>query len=146
MSLRIHFLYVEHHHTFDFDHAEILAQEKPHEKRMFLEDLFIKSSTTYVNRECIEEANVSPIYNHQFEYLDSTNGHRNGWADRNAPTYPAIAIEDAGIHPRRILCALVYAQTVNHNTRNLFLLRVLSICSNFCSNKKKKTNSAIRYQ
>lgn len=61
---------VNKNHTFDFNNVKILATNNNQNKRMFLEELYIKSSKTCINKKSTEAANVSNIYGHLFDYLD----------------------------------------------------------------------------
>lgn len=50
---------VENNHELNFECVEILAHNKNDNKRMMMEDLYIKSSKTSVNKKSVKAANVS---------------------------------------------------------------------------------------
>lgn len=53
---------IENNHSFDFENVRILETERKYNKRMFLEELHIKSCKNCVNIKSIESKNVSGIY------------------------------------------------------------------------------------
>lgn len=62
---------VTNDHIFDFNHVKILERENNYRKRMFLEELHIKSSRNCVNLKSIESKNVSDIYIPLLEKISS---------------------------------------------------------------------------
>lgn len=62
---------VENKHKFDFDKASILHKCTNYTKRMFMEELYIKSSANCVNIKSKEAANVSNIYTSLLQSFNS---------------------------------------------------------------------------
>ena len=58
-------------HKFDFDNLRIIERENNYHKRMFLEELHIKSCRNCVNFKSVESKNVSDIYTPLLEKLSN---------------------------------------------------------------------------
>lgn len=63
-------------HVFKFDDVEVVARQNNYHKRMFLEELFIKASSTCVNFKSKEAKNVNCIYTKLLEKVNSVGSRR----------------------------------------------------------------------